>query len=294
MPVNSSVCRVNRNQNYTIMSNYHLRSINLSLKAIGLLSKVLSLRDDWDYSIAGLVSICKENETAVRSTLNELKEWGYLTVTKTKNAENGRFVYIYDFYEYSEKDINNSIKNEKKPKTSGKHKVLPESISNDADTSSSPGIELLHVDIPEVENPNMELPEVDKPAVENHGQLNTKESNTNKSITEKLNTDNTASQKISPASSEKMKKKKYAESVLLFEIEYETLCNELGKDFADECIEVLNNYKLANGKKYKSDYHAIRSWVISRVSQKYPNQKNNQPAKVKYYADGENPFADVM
>lgn len=96
------------------------------------------------------------------------------------------------------------------------------------------------------------------------------------------------------AVSHNMKKKKYAESVLLFEIEYETLCNELGKDFADECIEVLNNYKLANGKKYKSDYHAIRSWVISRVSQKYPNQKNNQPAKVKYYADGENPFADVM
>ena len=50
----SSVCRVNKNANYTVMSNYHLRSTNLSLKAIGLLSKVLSLPENWDYSISGL------------------------------------------------------------------------------------------------------------------------------------------------------------------------------------------------------------------------------------------------
>lgn len=79
---NSSVCRVHKNANYTVMSNYHLQSRNLSLKAIGLLSKVFSLPDDWDYSIAGLTHICKENETAIKSALNELKEWGYLTVTK--------------------------------------------------------------------------------------------------------------------------------------------------------------------------------------------------------------------
>ncbi len=124
MPVSSSVYRINRNQNYTVMSNYHLRSKNLSLKAIGLLSKVFSLRDDWDYSIAGLVSICKENETAVKSALNELKEWGYLTVTKTQNPETGRFVYIYDFFEYSEKDINCSVQNEKKTKISNGRKAL--------------------------------------------------------------------------------------------------------------------------------------------------------------------------
>lgn len=78
---NSSVCRVHKNANYTVMSNYHLQSRNLSLKAIGLLSKVFSLPDDWDYSIAGLTHICKENETAIKSALNELKEWGYLTVS---------------------------------------------------------------------------------------------------------------------------------------------------------------------------------------------------------------------
>ena len=103
---NSSVCRVHKNANYTVMSNYHLKSKNLSLKAIGLLSKVFSLPDDWDYSIAGLTCICKENETAIKSALNELKEWGYLTVTKLMPSEtkSGRIEYVYDFYEYSDKD----------------------------------------------------------------------------------------------------------------------------------------------------------------------------------------------
>lgn len=58
-----SIVRVNKTNNYTVMSNYHLRNRELSLKAKGLLSLMLSLPDDWDYSIAGLVAICKENET---------------------------------------------------------------------------------------------------------------------------------------------------------------------------------------------------------------------------------------
>lgn len=96
-----SVLRVNKNKNYTVMSNYHLQDKNLSLKAKGLLSIMLSLPDDWDYSIKGLVSICKEGETAVTSTLDELKECGYLIVTKVMpNKENGgKYEYIYDIYE---------------------------------------------------------------------------------------------------------------------------------------------------------------------------------------------------
>lgn len=59
---NSSVCRVHKTANYTVMSNYHLKSRNLSLKAIGLLSKVFSLPDDWDYSIAGLTCIARKTK----------------------------------------------------------------------------------------------------------------------------------------------------------------------------------------------------------------------------------------
>lgn len=69
---NSSVVRVHKNTDFTIMSNHHLRNQKLSLKAVGLMSKILSLPCDWNYSIAGLVKICKEGETAVRAALHEL------------------------------------------------------------------------------------------------------------------------------------------------------------------------------------------------------------------------------
>ena len=77
---NSSVVRVHKNTDFTIMSNHHLRNQKLSLKAIGLMSKILGLPCDWNYSIAGLVKICKEGETAVRAALHELPLPGSRTV----------------------------------------------------------------------------------------------------------------------------------------------------------------------------------------------------------------------
>ena len=96
-----SVIRVNKTKNYTVMSNEHLKDKRLSLKAKGLLSVMLSLPDTWDYSISGLVAICKESETAVKSTLNELKSCGYLVVTKKmpNETESGRIEYVYDIFE---------------------------------------------------------------------------------------------------------------------------------------------------------------------------------------------------
>ena len=93
--------RVHKTSNYTVMSNTHLQDKSLSLKGKGLLSVMLSLPDSWEYTIAGLVAISKENETAVKSTLDELKKCGYLIVTKLTPAqtESGRFEYLYDIYE---------------------------------------------------------------------------------------------------------------------------------------------------------------------------------------------------
>ena len=100
-----SIFRVEKNKNYTTMSNFHLREKEMSLKAIGLLSKILSLPDNWDYSIAGLVSICKENETAIKSALNELKQFGYLEIIKRMPDETstGRIEYEYIIYEEPKK-----------------------------------------------------------------------------------------------------------------------------------------------------------------------------------------------
>lgn len=93
-----SVFRIEKTNNYTVMSNYHLREREMSLKAKGLLSLMLSLPNDWDYTIEGLVTICKENETAVKSTLNELKDFGYLEILKVQNKK-GQFEYEYNIYE---------------------------------------------------------------------------------------------------------------------------------------------------------------------------------------------------
>lgn len=95
------VMRVFKTKDYTTMSNYHLKDKKLSLKAKGLLSIMLSLNDEWEYSIAGLCSICLENETAIKSALNELKNNGYLIVNKKlpNETKSGRIEYEYYIYE---------------------------------------------------------------------------------------------------------------------------------------------------------------------------------------------------
>lgn len=90
--------RVNKNRNYTVMSNHHLRDRNLSLRAIGLLSKMLSLPDDWDYSVPGLVAICQESKNIIQGALKELEKNGYLVRTMTRDSS-GHIGYNYDVYE---------------------------------------------------------------------------------------------------------------------------------------------------------------------------------------------------
>jgi hypothetical protein len=107
-----AVFRVHKTKNYTLMSNHHLRDKNLSLKAKGLLSVMFSLPDSWNYSIPGLCAILKENETAVKSTIKELKATGYLVVDKKKPCkEEGRskFEYIYNIYETPQEVPDNDI-----------------------------------------------------------------------------------------------------------------------------------------------------------------------------------------
>ena len=69
-----AIYRVHKTKDYTVMSNTHLRDKDMSLKAKGLLTLMLSLPENWDYTINGLVAICKENETAIKSALDELKK----------------------------------------------------------------------------------------------------------------------------------------------------------------------------------------------------------------------------
>lgn len=101
-----AVIRVQKTDNYTVMSNHHLRNKELSLKAKGLMSLMLSLPPQWDYSIGGLVAICKESHTSIRSALKELEQNQYL-VRERKNNEKGYFIYEYTLYEMPEPHIGN-------------------------------------------------------------------------------------------------------------------------------------------------------------------------------------------
>lgn len=85
-----AVFRVERTQNYTIMSNYHLRDKSISLKAKGLLSQMLSLPEDWDYTLTGLAKINQEGKDAIRAAVVELERAGYIYRCQTVD-QTGKF-----------------------------------------------------------------------------------------------------------------------------------------------------------------------------------------------------------
>ena len=94
-----SVYRVNKTRDFTVMGNTHLRDKNLSLKAVGLLSKMLSFNDGWQFSTRGLAALCKEGPDAILSALKELEENGYLVRHRGRD-DKGRMVSTeFDIYE---------------------------------------------------------------------------------------------------------------------------------------------------------------------------------------------------
>ena len=84
-----AVFRVERNRGYTVMSNHHLRNRGLTLKAKGLLSQMLSLPDNWDYTLAGLSRINREKIDAIREAVRELEKAGYIVRSRERD-EKGR------------------------------------------------------------------------------------------------------------------------------------------------------------------------------------------------------------
>lgn len=100
-----SIMRVHKTKNFTVMSNYHFKEKEMSLKAKGLLSLMLSLPDDWNYSISGLVTLSKDGKDSVMSALAELEKFGYLKRDRTTDSK-GRFSGVeYNIYEEPQVDI---------------------------------------------------------------------------------------------------------------------------------------------------------------------------------------------
>lgn len=91
--------RVHKTKDYTVMSNHHFRNKEMTLKAKGLLSQMLSLPDDWNYTIEGLASINKEGVDCISDTLTELEKFGYVTRKRIRDEKGRLRGTDYDIYE---------------------------------------------------------------------------------------------------------------------------------------------------------------------------------------------------
>ena len=162
-----AVFRVERNTGYTVMSNHHLRNKELSLKAKGLLSQMLSLPEDWDYTLAGLSHINREKIDAIREAVKELEKAGYI-VRRRERDEKGRLRGA-DYVIYEQ----------------------PQPREPEAATSGGqpPILDLPTLENPTLDNPTLEKPTQEKPTLENPTQLNKEIQKTNLPKKEKLNTD---------------------------------------------------------------------------------------------------------
>ena len=148
-----AVFRVERNKGYTVMSNHHLRNKELTLKAKGLLSQMLSLPEDWDYTLAGLSRINREKIDAIREAVRELERAGYIQRSRERDEKGRLRGADYIIYE--------------KP----------------------PNLDLPTLENPTLDNPTLEKPMQEKPTLENPMQLNKDISKTDLPKKETSNTD---------------------------------------------------------------------------------------------------------
>lgn len=215
-----AVFRIERTRDYTVMSNHHLRNGKLSLKAKGLLSMMLSLPEDWNYTTRGLAAICKEGVDAIGSALKELETAGYIVRRQLRGA-NGRIT-----------DTEYIIYEQPHPKED----AAPDTPPPDTDS-------------PDTENPDVVFPDMGTPYLEMPAELNTKESNTQKSITHGSSTDSIPFREDAAGSPPEAKRREATpmseiesyRALILENIEYEFLKREYGpySDDLDEIVEIM-------------------------------------------------------
>lgn len=203
-----AVFRVEKNTNFTVMSNHHLKNKKLSLKAKGLLSQMLSLPAEWDYSLNGLAHINKEGKDSVREAIKELEREGYIVRTRVRDDKGllGKAEYV--IYE------------------------LPHLENADFQPKS---------ENPTLDNPTLENPTHEKPTLENPTQLNKDKSNKKILNNDLLNFDSIP---FFSAQGEKTKRTEMNEiiknrDIVKGNIEYDILCERCRADALDEIVDIL-------------------------------------------------------
>ena len=214
-----AVFRIEKTRDYTVMANHHLRNTKLSLKAKGLLSLMLSLPEDWDYTTKGLAKICKDGVDSICSTVNELEEHGYVIRERIRNAK-GQLT-----------DIQYIILEQPKPPQPGQGKPKQEN--------------------PVLDSPVLGTPKQEEPEQGNPAQLNTKKSsnqglNTDLSNTEVSNPIRSNPYEDEPQAADGMgtdtrSAREIYQEIILENIEYRNLVqnNQIARERLDELVELI-------------------------------------------------------
>ena len=209
-----AVFRIEKTRDYTVMSNYHLRDMSLSLKAKGLLSLMLSLPENWDYTMKGLARICKDGIDSSSGGIRELEAHGYLVRARVRN-ENGQLGSIeYTILEQPKEPAQTPAPVREKPIR---------------------------------ENPIQVKPMLDASIQENPAQLNKEESSNYPSRTDLSNTKISSPILSSPpaprerSGQDGMRKRESYRALILENIEYDVLSQnvQLDKDRLDELVELM-------------------------------------------------------
>ena len=236
-----SVFRVEKNKGYTVMSNHHLRNHTLSLKAKGLLSQMLSLPDDWDYTLQGLAQINKESIDAIREAVRELERAGYIERSRERDERGCLRGTVYTIYEQPHAE------------------PRPEE--------------------PTQEKPTLEKPMLDFPTLENPTQLNTKRKNKEKQNTDRSITDSIPFPSGFPdAPAQKRTETKgsfesYRE-LILENIDYDVLAGDpcVDREQLDEIVDLLQETVCSTRSRIRvagNDYPAevVRSKLLKLNSE---------------------------
>ena len=207
--------------NYTVLDNTFIKDVNLSWKAKGLMTYLLSLPDTWEIHLSELQKHATDGRDSLQKAIKELVEKGYLIKEQTRNEKG-----VFQANKY------------------------------------------IVIENPSTEKPSTDIPSTENPQLLNTNRVNTKELNTDKEIY-------STSNEVPPAP----KKQKHIfgeyKKVKLTDDEFEKLKTDYGEQRTLQAIQYLDEYKEMKGKKYQSDYLALRKWVFKALEEKQPFMKND-------------------
>ena len=241
-----SVFRVEKNKGYTVMSNHHLRNRTLSLKAKGLLSQMLSLPGDWDYTLQGLAQINKESIDAIREAVRELERAGYIERSRERDERGCLRGTVYTIYEQPHTE----------PTPEEPAQALPAS-----------------------ENPTLEKPMLDKPTLENPMQLITKgrnkeKQNTDQSITDSIPFPSGFPDVTAQKRTEAKESFERYRDLILENIDYDVLASDphVDREQLDEIVDLLQETVCSTRSRIRvagNDYPAevVRSKLLKLNSE---------------------------